>query len=76
MHDGHGVAESPSTDDCSIRSTCGGPMPALVALLTNVGVLTEASTLVPDLNPGQLTTGPLEHPLRRLLPPDSPPPRA
>ena len=73
---GHSEAAETAPDSCAIRGTCSGPMAALVAQLSNYGVLPAALQVLPDLHPGAVTIRSDEHLLSRFTPPDSPPPRA
>jgi hypothetical protein len=61
---------------CSMRAECQGPMAVLAALLSNHGIVPEAISLQPELSATRATAGVREHPIRRLISPDSPPPRA
>jgi hypothetical protein len=65
-----------SRDLCSMRGTCNPPVAALVALLSNHGVLTSSAQPLPDSSSSFSTMEAEEHPTTRLSPPDSPPPRA
>jgi hypothetical protein len=65
-----------SRDLCSMRGTCNPPVAALVALLSNHGVLTRSAQSLPDRSRCSSTIEAEEHPTTRLAPPDSPPPRA
>lgn len=59
-----------------MRGTCDPPVAALVALLSNSGVLTHSSERLPDLSQSCIPPDADEHPASRLAAPDSPPPRA
>jgi hypothetical protein len=62
---------------CVMRGTCDGPMAAMVALLSQCGVLANAfSMTLPDLHPRSAITHGGENPLSRLASPEPPPPRA
>ncbi len=77
MHRGdHHEAADTSRDDCAMRGTCSGPMAAMVAQLSNYGVLPSTLQLAPDLHPGAVRLSVDEQLLIRLTPPDPPPPRA
>ena len=77
MHRGdHHEAAETSGVDCTMRGTCSGPMAAMVAQLSNYGVLPSAPHVAPDLHPGAVRLSVDEQLLIRLTPPDSPPPRA
>ncbi len=73
---GHGEASETTSEGCAMRGTCSGPMAALVAQLSNYGVLPAALHVLPDLHRGSVTIDSDEHLLSRFTPPDSPPPRA
>lgn len=75
MHrEGH--SDEHSTVRCTMRSTCSGPMAALLASLSHQGVLTARFLLLPDLQVTAAAPSPRESLISPLLPPDSPPPRA
>lgn len=77
MHRGDtGTAHQASSDACAMRGTCSGPMAALVAQLSNYGVLPTSPQLLADLDRGALTDDVDEHLISRLAAPDPPPPRA
>jgi hypothetical protein len=59
-----------------MRGTCDPPVAALLALLSNSGVLTHSLETLPDLSQSSVSPDADEHPASRLAPPDSPPPRA
>jgi len=71
----HKAAEEPR-EKCSISGTCEGPMAALLAQLSAVGVLVEGTRVLPDL--AVAPTAPPTFPAltSRPAPPESPPPRA
>ena len=70
----HHDAEENSSDRCSMRATCDGPVAAVFALLSNYGVLRDSIIVLPDVHIGSVTLQ--THDLiDRLAPPDSPPPR-
>jgi hypothetical protein len=73
---GHGEASETTPDSCTMRGTCSGPMAALVAQLSNYGVLPAALQVPPDLHRGSVTVDSDEDLPSRFTPPDSPPPRA
>jgi len=75
MHRG-GDSDEHSTASCAMRSTCSGPMAALLASLSHQGVLTARFLLLPDLQVTAAVSPPRECLISPLLPPDSPPPRA
>ncbi len=61
--------------ECSIRGTCSGPMAAMLSQLSQVTILTEAATLLPDLAAATAPL-PVSSPIAsRPAPPDPPPPR-
>lgn len=77
MHRGAGgTADEASTEACVMRGTCSGPMAALVAQLSNYGVLPTSPQLFATVNRGALTVDVDEHLISRLAAPDPPPPRA
>jgi hypothetical protein len=77
MHPGGPAdADQRSSNRCSMRGTCDGPMAALVPLLSNQGVLTDAVSIRPDLHPRTDAASPHERLISRLASPDPPPPRA
>jgi hypothetical protein len=77
MHaDEHHHQPAESTTQCSMRGTCGGPVAALVVLLSNHGVLTAPFALSPEANAGLVTDARRENLTRRLASPEPPPPRA
>ena len=51
-------------------------MAAMLALLANHGILTDASVIAPDNQPGLITAFARESLVSRLASPDPPPPRA
>jgi hypothetical protein len=73
---GHSEAAETAPDSCAIRGTCSGPMAALVAQLSNYGVLPATILVLPDLHRGAVNIDSDEQLLSRFTPPDSPPPRA
>jgi hypothetical protein len=71
----HPEPASAPEPECSLRGACNGPLAMLAALLSPHAVLAEptripAAALVTAPHPR-----PLEQPLSRSRPPDSPPPR-
>ena len=77
MHRGDGRhADEASTDACAMRGTCSGPMGALVAQLSNQGVLPSPIPTLPALDARVAPADADPQPLSRLVAPDSPPPRA
>jgi hypothetical protein len=76
MHQsGHHDAGEASSDRCSMRATCDGPVAALFALLSNYGVLSDSYVMSPDVHAGSVSLQTRETLISRLAPPDSPPPR-
>jgi hypothetical protein len=73
---GHGEASQKTPDGCAMRGTCSGPMAALVAQLSNYGVLPATPQVLPDLHRGAVSVDSDEYLLTRLASPDPPPPRA
>jgi hypothetical protein len=73
---GHEAAEEPPNDACSMRAMCDGPMAAILALLSNQGVLTDALSISPNLKPGSTAPRSPENLITRLASPNPPPPRA
>jgi hypothetical protein len=63
-------------DTCSLRGSCGGPMAGFLAQLSLHGVLGDRPQLGLDLVGTHLEPLGREHLASRLIPPDSPPPRA
>ena len=77
MHRGeHNEAADPSRDGCAMRSSCTGPMAALLAQLSNNGILTDPIQVQPDRQASPTAPHRSEQLVTRLAPPDSPPPRA
>ena len=80
MHRGHhGTAgETGETRNarCSMRGTCGGPLAALLALLSNHGIPSDSFVTLPDLRPTPAPDSTRERLASRLASPDPPPPRA
>jgi hypothetical protein len=62
-------------DRCALRGTCDGPMSAMIAQLSQVGVIPATAGLpADDVRPSLLAVE-SESSSSRLLSPDSPPPR-
>jgi hypothetical protein len=76
MHQGSHTGADASNQACSMRGTCDGPMAALLALLSNHGVLTDSFVTLPDPQVTDVAARTREHLITRLAPPDPPPPRA
>jgi hypothetical protein len=68
--------EEQTSDRCSMRATCDGPVAAMFALLSNYGVLSESFLILPDVHADSVSLQTRENLISRLAPPDSPPPRA
>ncbi len=71
----HRDAEEKPSDNCSMRATCGGPLAAMFALLSNYGALSDLFLIAPDVHAGSVSLQTRENLISRLAPPDSPPPR-
>jgi len=65
----------PPADACVMKGACGGPMAGFLALISNVAILPDA-TVLPALGESDDLRPVDEQRLRRLDPPDSPPPRS
>jgi hypothetical protein len=76
MHQGSHTGADASNEACSMRGVCDGPMAALLALLSNHGLLTDSFVTLPDLQVTDVAARTREHLITRLAPPDPPPPRA
>jgi hypothetical protein len=76
MHQDSRHAGEGSSDTCSMRGTCKGPMAALLAQLSNVGILTVSLSVLPDLYAAGILSTASEDPVGHFTPPDTPPPRA
>jgi hypothetical protein len=72
----HAAADDGSGDTCTMRGACDGPMAGFLAQLSLQGVLSDPIALAPELVAGGLRSRAREHLISRLVPPDSPPPRA
>ncbi len=71
----HRPAEE-ATTRCAVSGTCEGPMAALLAQLSSVGVLADGIEILPDL-PVTTSVAPTHAAFTsRPAPPDTPPPRA
>ena len=75
-HADHSHHKQPSSSDCSIRGTCNGPMAAMLALLSNYGILPDGFLVAPDDGPSLISTSAQEDLVSRLASPRPPPPRA
>ena len=77
MHRGeHNEVADTSRDRCAMRSSCTGPMAALLAQLSNYGVLTDSFQVQPDRQASPAAPNRSEQLVTRLAPPEPPPPRA
>jgi hypothetical protein len=77
MHRGdNSEAADTSRDRCAMRSSCTGPMAALLAQLSNQGILTDPFQVQPDRQASPAAPHRSVQLVTRLAPPDSPPPRA
>ena len=65
-----------SSNHCSLRGSCDGPMAALFVLLSNHGILTQPATTIPNDGVSSASTRLCESVVSRLESPDPPPPRA
>ncbi|HEY7501800.1 MAG TPA: hypothetical protein VH740_24990 [Vicinamibacterales bacterium] len=72
----HAAAPQNAGDECRLQGTCGGPMGALTALLSNYGILPTAPVSSPSLEIAATQVRALENLIRRVTPPDPQPPRA
>lgn len=73
MHQGDHAAPAPA--DCRLTGGCSGPMAALVALLSNHGILPTAALASPADRFQPVAAAAPGNVIVRLAPPDSPPPR-
>jgi len=71
----HQARADESTDRCSMRATCAGPMAAVLALLSTVGVLTDAAGIAADSDISSAPVRIHEQLVAHLASPDPPPPR-
>jgi hypothetical protein len=60
---------------CRMSGTCGGPMSALFALLSNHAILTASPSISPAFDAAHLAVVTPENLVVKLVPPDPPPPR-
>ena len=72
MH--RGAQETPA--DCRLTGSCGGPMAAMFALLSNHGLLPSTATARPHADVRPVAAAVRGNLIDRFQPPDSPPPRA
>jgi len=76
MHSGHHADTGMTPDEeCSMRGTCGGPMAALSALLSNQGVLPDPFAVLPDSCASTAAAPARENLMIHRRSPDPPPPR-
>jgi hypothetical protein len=75
MHKGDGAAGQ-TRERCVMRGTCDGPMAALFPTLGALGILPDVATMMSDTHADAAAAQTLENLIRRLTPPDTPPPRA
>ena len=74
---GHHHAQPPvNRDTCALRGACDGPMAGFLAQLSLQGVLGQPPQLSRQLIVEDYRAQTREHLTSRLVPPDSPPPRA
>ena len=64
-----------SSDMCSMRGTCTGPMAALLTQLANLGILAQPLSVLPAPEATGTISATRENPIGRFTPPDTPPPR-
>ena len=79
MHANHvqtGASTRIPAGECTMRGTCGGPLAALLVLLSNQTILTRTTATTPAFDAQQMTLGIHERVTARLDSPDPPPPRA
>ena len=80
MHGGHAghhaVAPESDADTCKMRGACDGPMAGFIAQLSLQGVLSDPFQFAPSMVAAGIDMLNREHLISRLVPPDSPPPRA
>ena len=72
----HTQTPSAPSSDCRLSGVCDGPMAALFALLSNHGILPEATEALPSVAARQVAPPVHESLTGRFEQPDSPPPRA
>jgi len=77
MHgSGHTGAVETSKVPCSMSGTCHAAKAAMVALLSNYGVLADTFAILPDVHTTIVALHTRENLIGRLASPDPPPPRA
>ena len=72
----HAVTPEGDADTCKMRGACDGPMAGFIAQLSLQGVLGDPFQFAPSMIADGIDMLPREHLISRLVPPDSPPPRA
>jgi hypothetical protein len=75
-HAHHHAQPPASRDTCALRGACDGPMAGFLAQLSLQGVLGQPPQLSRQLVIENYRAQTPEHLTSRLVPPDSPPPRA
>jgi hypothetical protein len=76
MHRGDATgADQASTDACAMQGTCSGPLAAMVAQLSNQGVLPSTTPTLPELVRTAAPVSADTQLITRLVSPDPPPPR-
>jgi hypothetical protein len=68
-------ADQKSSDTCSMRGTCSGPMAAPFVLFSHHGILADSFVMLPDLHASHVTARTRQNLIGRLAAPDPPPPR-
>ena len=76
MHRSQAAAPETAPERCVMRGTCDGPMSAMVALLSQLGVLPSATSAPVQAGDTGVVVAIVLDPDRLDTPPDSPPPRA
>lgn len=76
MHQGHHDQSAPAQPPaCSLRGSCGGPMAALVTLISTSGILADAVSVSPAIEAARVPAAAAERLVSKLVPPEAPPPR-
>lgn len=75
MHKGDRAAGQ-TRERCVMRGSCDGPMAALFPSLGALGILPDVAALASDMRVDPAAPRTPENLIRRLTPPDTPPPRA
>jgi hypothetical protein len=68
--------EQETGDTCAMRGACDSPLAAVLAFLSNQGIIGARSTPLPDLDAQIVTIQSSDDTVTRFSPPDPPPPRA